>query len=54
LPNIPVVVDTLTEILAKVQQASDEFANKYGLRAKVSFDGWYAPHATVLIEYTKA
>jgi len=54
LPQLPVIQDTIAAVVAAAQRASDEFANKYGLKAKVSFDfGWYCPERVILIEYTK-
>jgi hypothetical protein len=53
LPQTPVVQDTVAAVLGAAQRKSDEFAEQYGLQAKVSFDGWYNPERVVLIEYTK-
>lgn len=52
-PDIPEVRDGFAALLNAAQQKSDEFADKYGLVAKVSFNGWYYPERTILIEYTR-
>jgi hypothetical protein len=54
LPDLPVVKETISAILDKAKKVSDEFASKHGLRASVSFDGWYNPQQTILIEYRRA
>jgi hypothetical protein len=54
LPDLPVVKETIGAILDRAKKVSDEFASKHGLRASVSFDGWYNPEQTILIEYRRA
>lgn len=53
LPETTIVKDAVDAILNKAKIVSNDFAKKYGLRAKVSFDGWYNPEQVILIEYTE-
>jgi hypothetical protein len=53
LPQTPAVQDTVAAVLNAAQRKSAEFAERYGLQARVSFNGWYNPERVILIEYTK-
>jgi hypothetical protein len=54
LPDSLAVKETLDAILQKARTVSEDFANKRGLDVKVSFNGWYNPQQTILIEYRRA
>jgi hypothetical protein len=53
LPDAPIVKETINVILQKARKVSEEFANKHGLCVEVSFNGWYNPQQTILIEYRR-
>jgi len=52
--DLPVVKESIDRILAKAKRVSDMFADVYGLHATVSFNGWYNPQYTLLIEYSRS
>ncbi len=51
LPDTPIVKEAIDAILQKARKVSEEFAGKHGLCVEVSFNGWYNPQQTILVEY---
>jgi hypothetical protein len=53
LPDTSIVKEAIDAILQKARKVSEEFAHKHGLCVQVSFNGWYNPQETILIEYRR-
>jgi hypothetical protein len=53
MPMTVELLKPLVGLLERAQVVSQEWAGRYGLTARVSFDGWYSPQRVVLIEYQR-